>query len=66
MDIDISGIKSFGTEDFSLYLTPKIFLLIGTGGKVKLHSDDFDVSDRVVQEIFNNWIKLINNVKKIF
>ena len=59
------SVKSFGTEDFSLYPAPKIFLLIGTGGKEKLHSDNFKVSDKIVKSIFYNWIKIGENLDKI-
>ena len=60
-----TNIKSFGTEDFSLYKPPKVFLLVGTGGNAKLHSDDFTVSDEVSENILNYWIKIGENLEKI-
>ena len=57
--------ESFGAEDFSLYPAAKIFLLIGSGGKAMLHSDDFGVSDEIAEIIFNNWIKIGENLNKI-
>ncbi|MEK9132633.1 MAG: M20/M25/M40 family metallo-hydrolase [Patescibacteria group bacterium] len=60
-----TNIKSFGTEDFSLYPIPKIFLHVGTGGKIKLHADNFSVSSAVVQKIFSYWVKLAGNLNKL-
>ena len=59
-------IKSFGTEDFSLYPVPKIFLHVGTGGKIKLHADNFSVSAAVTQKIFGYWVRMAGNLDKLF
>jgi len=56
------SVKSFGTEDFSLYIVPKIFLLIGTGGKAKLHADNFKVSNKITKLLFYNWLKIGENL----
>lgn len=59
------SLKSFGTEDFSHYPVKKGFILIGTGGKEELHSDDFVVSDAVTLKVFDNWIKISRNLETI-
>ncbi|MEK7066694.1 MAG: M20/M25/M40 family metallo-hydrolase, partial [Patescibacteria group bacterium] len=57
--------KSFGTEDFSHYPVRKGFLLIGTGRKEELHSDNFFVPDAVTLKIFDNWLKISQNLDLI-
>lgn len=57
--------KSFGTEDFSLYPVPKIFLLVGTNSKEKLHSDNFKVDKRIAKNIFLKFIRIAENLNKI-
>ena len=57
--------RSFGTEDFSLYLAPKIFLLVGINSKEKLHSDNFKVDQKVAKNIFLKYIKIAENLNKI-
>jgi N-acetyldiaminopimelate deacetylase len=51
---------TFGTEDFSLYPKPTVFLHVGTGKKENLHEVDFNVPDKVTNAIFEYWIKLGN------
>lgn len=58
-------IISFATEDFSLYPTPKVFLLIGTGKEKDLHEVDFSVSIAVTKQIFRYWQTIGNNLKLI-
>jgi metal-dependent amidase/aminoacylase/carboxypeptidase family protein len=57
--IPISGVRStFGTEDFSLYPVPSVFLHIGTGQKAELHSLAFEVPAELVFTIYNYWLSI--------
>lgn len=58
-------LRSFGTEDFSLYPVPGVFLLIGTGSKAALHTDKFRVAGNVGEHILRNWIILGTSLEKI-
>lgn len=64
--LPINGVlKSFASEDFSLYTNKKLFLLIGSGGKTELHESDFEVSTDVAQKIFDYWIQVGNNLPRL-
>ncbi len=41
------------------------FTLIGTGRKEELHSNDFIVPDNIVLKVFDNWIKISQNLSSI-
>ncbi len=58
-------VKTFGTEDFSMYRPPKIFLLIGVGKSAELHTDKFYVRNGVITKLFEYWVKIINNLEII-
>ena len=57
------SIKSFGTEDFSLYPFPYVFLYIGTGTEKSTHEIDFNVPNSTTLKIFHNWIKIDTTLK---
>jgi hypothetical protein len=59
--ISLPGIVSFGTEDFSLYPRPFVFLYIGTGTDISIHEQDFEVPVEVTEAILQNWIKIGSN-----
>lgn len=59
-------IETFGTEDFSMYRPPKIFLLIGVGKSTGLHADNFYVKDGALIKIFEYWLKIIKNLEIVF
>ena len=58
-------IRTFATEDFSLYPIPTLFLLIGTGLNTELHEIDYVVPDTVLSLLFSHWITLGESLEKI-
>lgn len=60
-----SSLVSYASEDFSLYKSNKLFLLVGTGSQIELHESDFEVSVKVAKKIFDYWILVGNNLKQL-
>jgi metal-dependent amidase/aminoacylase/carboxypeptidase family protein len=54
--------STFGTEDFSLYPMQKLFLLIGTGNKNELHTDDFNISPKTLEKLITYWQDVVQNL----
>ncbi len=48
------------SEDFSWYLQkiPGVFLLLGSGSDIPLHSDRFDFDERILMSGLNAWIRI--------
>lgn len=56
-------LKTYGTEDFSLYTAPKLFFHIGTGLSTELHETNFIVPAKVRLSLLNYWIIIGKNLQ---
>jgi len=59
------SVTSFATEDFSLYPTEKVFLLIGSGSRHDLHEVLFTLPDDVLVTLYSYWVTLGEHLEEI-